>query len=106
MCMMIYGVACLFFLYCDFISNEHGIDGFIQEYGLRTVDKYGMVDQDLGKSLVTMMYFSLTVLSTVGYGDYYPVVSSEMLLCSFFMMMGVAVFSWIMGEVSKMLTQD
>ena len=103
---MIYGVACLFFLYCDFISNERGIDGFIQVYGLRTVDEYGMVDQDLGKSLVTMMYFSLTVLSTVGYGDYYPVVPSEMLLCSFFMMMGVAVFSWIMGEVSKMLMQD
>ena len=52
-----------------------------------------------------MMYFSLTVLSTVGYGDYSPVATHEMGLCVVIMLMGVAVFSWIMGEVSHVLSK-
>ena len=55
------------------------------------------------KNLVVMLYFSLTVLSTVGYGDYFPVVEHEMIMTVIIMLMGVAVFSWIMGEVKDVL---
>ena len=47
-----------------------------------------------------MMYYSLTILSTVGYGDYFPISPEEMILTVFIMLMGVAVFSWIMGEIT------
>lgn len=50
------------------------------------------------------MYFSLTILSTVGYGDFFPVSSNEMIVTSVIMMMGVAVFSWVMGEISDLMS--
>lgn len=50
-----------------------------------------------------MMYFSLTILSTVGYGDFFPISPNEMIFTAFIMLMGVAVFSWIMGEIGAFM---
>lgn len=50
-------------------------------------------------NFVTSVYFSLTVLSTVGYGDYYPISNIEMLTALVVMLGGVAFFSYIMGNL-------
>ena len=44
-----------------------------------------------------MMYYSFTSLSTVGLGDLVPRSNVERLLCSFVLLFGVAIFSYIMG---------
>lgn len=49
------------------------------------------------------MYFALTMLSTVGYGDFYPVHRSEMLMSVLLMLMGVGVFSWITSELRAVI---
>lgn len=48
---------------------------------------------------MTSLYFALTILSTVGYGDYYPVSNTEMLTALVAMLGGVAFFSYIMGNL-------
>ena len=48
--------------------------------------------------LVIMLYFALTTLSTVGYGDYHPISNIEMIITCIIMMGGVAFFSYIMGN--------
>lgn len=48
---------------------------------------------------MTSLYFALTILSTVGYGDYYPVSNIEMLTALVVMLGGVAFFSYIMGNL-------
>lgn len=50
------------------------------------------------------MYFSLTILSTVGYGDFFPISSNEMIVTAVVMLMGVAVFSWVMAEISTLMS--
>ena len=45
------------------------------------------------------IYFAFTSLSTVGFGDYYPVSSLERLVCAFVLLIGVAMFSYILGEL-------
>jgi len=47
--------------------------------------------------LITSCYFALTTLSTVGYGDLFPVSSVEMVFSVIVMLLGVAFFSFIMG---------
>ena len=37
------------------------------------------------------------MLSTVGYGDYYPINTREMIYCLIMMLCGVGFFSYIMG---------
>mmetsp|Transcript_37508 Transcript_37508/g.57461 ORF Transcript_37508/g.57461 Transcript_37508/m.57461 type:complete len:86 (+) Transcript_37508:2932-3189(+) len=49
------------------------------------------------------MYFALTSLSTTGFGDYYPVTNFERLVCSFILLSGVSLFSYILSEFRYMI---
>ena len=49
------------------------------------------------------MYFTFTTLSTVGFGDYYPKNDTERFVGAFVLLGGVAVFSYIMGELLIMI---
>ena len=51
-----------------------------------------------------MLYFALTTLSTVGYGDYHPISDLEMIITSLVMLGGVAFFSYIMGNFIEIIT--
>lgn len=53
--------------------------------------------------MISVMYFSFTTLTTVGYGDFYPVSNTEILVWSFVLLFGVTVFSFIMGNFIEML---
>ena len=47
--------------------------------------------------LIVSLYFALTMLSTVGYGDMFPLSNLERVIGVLCMMVGVAVFSLVMG---------
>ena len=51
-----------------------------------------------GVKLVFSVYFILTTLSTVGYGDFFPVSILEKIVGSLIMFCGVTFFSIIMNE--------
>ena len=53
--------------------------------------------------VVTIMYFTFTSLSTVGFGDYYPITDIERIYSSFILMFGVATFSYTMGQLTNVL---
>lgn len=54
--------------------------------------------------IVLILYFALTTLSTVGYGDYYPDSDVEMIFTSLVMLGGVAFFSYIMGNFIEIIS--
>ena len=60
------------------------------------------VEDDMSK-LAVSCYFALTTLSTVGYGDYYPVSNVERIVAVGIMLGGVAFFSYIMGNFIEIL---
>lgn len=47
------------------------------------------------------MYFALTTLSTVGFGDLYPVRDIERLVCGFMLLGGVSMFSYITSQLES-----
>jgi len=53
--------------------------------------------------MLMAMYYSFTSLSTVGFGDLYPVSNSERLLVCCILIFGVSVFSYIMGIFTEIL---
>ena len=53
---------------------------------------------------IMAMYYSLTSLSTCGFGDLYPVTDVERVICSFMLLSGVSVFSYVLGELQYMVT--
>ena len=50
-----------------------------------------------------MIYFALTTLSTIGFGDFTPVSSLERSTAAFILLFGVAIFSFIMGQFIEIL---
>ena len=52
-----------------------------------------------------MCYFALTTLSTVGYGDYFPISINEMFLGILFMLVGIVFFSQIMGSFIEIILE-
>ena len=53
--------------------------------------------------MIKLNYFSLTTLSTVGFGDFDPKSSIERLYMAFGMLLGVAIFSSILGKLMEMM---
>ena len=49
-------------------------------------------------------YYALTTLSTVGYGDYYPISNLERIIAVVIMLGGVAFFSYIMGNFIEIIS--
>ena len=52
-----------------------------------------------------LCYFAFTSLSTVGFGDYVPRSNFERVIGAFVLLLGVAIFSYIMGIFIDILTQ-
>lgn len=50
------------------------------------------------RRLIICCYFVMTTLSTVGYGDYTPLTILEKFVTIFIMVIGIALFSYIMGN--------
>ena len=63
-----------------------------------------MGDKDNLSKLIISCYFALTTLSTVGYGDYYPITDIEIMTAVSLMLCGVAFFSYIMGSFIEIIS--
>jgi potassium voltage-gated channel Eag-related subfamily H protein 8 len=95
-----YSVGCLWFFLVSHINTEEDIANgktFLQVFG---VDKI----EDTYTKVIISCYFALTTLSTVGYGDLYPISTREMICGILVMMVGIVFFSHIMGSFIEIIS--
>ena len=71
-----------------------------QEY---FIEYFGLEELSAGYKTILMVYYSFTSLSTVGLGDLNPRSDCERIFCSFMLLFGVAIFSYIMGIFIEVL---
>jgi len=72
------------------------------------IDDSNASEDDLSKhsgDFIVLTYFTFTTLSTVGFGDYNPKSNVERMFIGFFMLFGVATFSYIMGNFIDILNK-
>lgn len=71
-----------------------------EEYYLTNTwySEFGLEKRSLSGQIYTSCYFALTTLATVGYGDYYPISWIEQIFAVIIMLLGVAFFSYIIGN--------
>ena len=74
------------------------------EEDLITFEKlFNFNDKAISEKVIIMAYYSFTTLSTVGFGDYYPISNGERLIMSGIMLLGIMCFSYIMGLFNEIL---
>ena len=83
--------------YISMVETESG-DGntFIRNFGLSEMSN--------NRKVIISCYFALTTLSTVGYGDFYPISRTERIVAVVIMLGGVAFFSYIMGNFIEIIS--
>jgi hypothetical protein len=60
--------------------------------------EYDGLEMPVDEKLIVSMYYMLTTLSTVGFGDFSPVSINEKIVGSIIMILGVTIFSIVMDE--------
>jgi hypothetical protein len=90
----------------DWQDNEtidvfNGLDTFY------SCEDYGWVNDDIhlisSKQIVSLSYYALTTLSTVGYGDFLPKATNEKMVMAFILLIGVTILSLIMNKLMAVL---
>lgn len=68
------------------------------------VTKYGYIDKDAGSLYFISLYWAVTTLSTVGYGDIAASTELEMIYAIIWMLFGLFFFSFTIGSLTSMLS--
>lgn len=58
------------------------------------------------ETIIISWYYSMTTLTTVGYGDYYPISNTEIFVAVCYMLCGVVFFSYIMSSVIEIINNQ
>jgi len=64
----------------------------------------GSFDTNVSTLYITAFYFTVTTITTVGYGDISGVNSTERVICIFLMILGVLFFSFSSGTLTSIIT--
>ena len=95
-----YFVGCTFYLISSIQNDPNLFNLGIETY----ITRNNLDNEDAIYRLITSCYFSITTLSTVGYGDLSPVSDTEKLVGIVIMIGGVAFFSYIMGSFIEIIS--
>jgi hypothetical protein len=61
------------------------------------------LEQSLWIRYVTSIYWSITTLTTVGYGDLHPVNTREMIFDIFFMLFNLGLTAYLIGNMTNLV---
>jgi hypothetical protein len=92
-----YFIGCVWYVFCVSMAESNEFN-FIEAWGL---DKEEITQPH---KLILSCYYVLTTLTTIGYGDLYPVNNSERIFAIFIMLLGVAMFSYVMGSFTDLIS--
>ena len=103
-----YFVGIFWYTVCDLRRiSEYKPDetSFVTQYFEVSGDHFDKTHTNPERS-IAIMYYALTTLSTVGFGDFHPENSYERLICAFIMVFGNAIFGYIIGLFKQMIAEN
>lgn len=89
---LVHVAACIFVLIAKL--EEDNVNSWINKFG----------DQEGIDLYIQSIYFIVTTVATVGYGDVYPVTINERVFTITLMIIGVSAFTFISGALSSIIS--
>ena len=97
--------ACIEDFYFDVNFKEYHGD-VLEDFPDQFILYFGLHEMTIQETMILILYFTFTSLSTVGLGDFHPIGNFERLACAIILMLGVAVFSAVMGIFIDILNKS
>ena len=102
-------MACIFFSVGYGLANPEGDEysqimfqkGWVVTFGLLNPDA---TVPEFSDPWITALYWAVTTMSTIGYGDISPQTEPERIIGMFLMVIGAAFFAWITGSITSLMT--
>ena len=95
-----YLLGCIWYIYCERIYEDQT---YLKSNKKTFFTEYHLYNQKPRKKLIISCYFVLTALTTVGFGDINAQNDREKIFGIVIMLVGVAVFSYVMSEFSDQI---
>jgi len=95
----------LWYIFCELTKKDARGKLNENENNANFIDENSFNGISNVEKMITLLYFALTTLSTVGLGDYHPKSDWERLFCSFIFLFGIIVTSYIMDVLTKTINQ-
>lgn len=97
-----YFTGLIWFIKCDLNFSQADRDVEKDEGEQNFNHYFGLYDKTNSEIFVALIYYSFTLLSTVGFGDYHPRGNSERIIGAFLMLFGASITSYIMEGLSTL----
>jgi hypothetical protein len=94
---------CSVFIVCHLGACIWIIIARLNENSMNWLLEFGYVDYDDFELWVVSMYFCVTTITTVGYGDIYAISTEERILGAIFKLFGVCLFSITSGTLTQLI---
>jgi len=95
----IFNLMTIMLLLCHWLACMMGLSGQNWNLGLRT-------DESQFGRYLSAMYWAMTTLTTVGYGDITPIGDVELVYCVMAMVVGGSFYGFIVGRISECFSQN
>jgi len=90
-------IACIFF--------SIGLSDFTSDYHCWLTNA-GLEDQEKDAQYIASLYWAFATMTTVGYGDLYPISETEKLFAMFAMLMSCGVFAYVVGSIETIVRRS
>eukprot|EP00736_Rhodelphis_marinus_P001073 Rmarinus@m.29346 len=91
------------FLACVWKSASTTHDGWVETFSLMLYPEEDPDDVDAWKKYTWALYWTVTTITTVGYGDILPGTENEMIVATVVQTLGAIAFAYFIGSVSSLI---
>lgn len=66
----------------------------------------GLIDADIDEKYIASLYWAFATMTTVGYGDIYPITNTEKLFAMLSMLVACGVFAYVVGSIETIVRRS